>query len=161
MSEDDIASFGDATLVTLPLRTFLEPPEPGELGVYFIELGIASVVADIEGRSAVELGIIGYEGHGGARAWSMATTGSRSRTFMQIEGAAYRFDAARVRAALVERPAVHAAPASLCACLLDPGGDDGARQRALEARRAPLPLAADGQRPGGSPCSASRTSSSR
>ena len=139
---------GEAELVSLPLRESLHPPEGVHGHVYFIEQGIASVVANLEGRIGVELGLVGHEGMTALGA-VYGDTGSPFHTFMQAEGSAYRFSFETVRRAIDERPALRHAHAALCANLRDPGCLDRARQWTLQARRAALPLAADGQRPGG------------
>jgi CRP-like cAMP-binding protein len=99
MSKSDLASLGDAELVALPLRQSLERPQDGLAWVYFIEEGIASVVADVEGRMAVELGLVGKDGMVGLGV-VYADEGSPFDTFMQIEGNGYRFSAEHVREAV-------------------------------------------------------------
>jgi len=103
MSTDDLASLGEGELVTLALREPLEPRGEGRAFAYFIEEGIASVVADVEGRLAVELGLIGREGMADL-ALIYGDDTSPFQTYMQVEGSAYRFSAARLRTALAERP---------------------------------------------------------
>jgi CRP-like cAMP-binding protein len=102
MTNSDLASLGEGELVTLPLRQSLEHPQNGPTWVHFIEEGIASVVADVEGRMAVELGLVGKDGMVGLGA-VYGDDGSPFDTFMQVEGNAYRFSADRVRAAVAER----------------------------------------------------------
>jgi CRP-like cAMP-binding protein len=103
MSAADRASLGEGELVALPLREGLEPAGTERKFVYFIEQGIASVVAENEGRVAVELGIIGHEGMAGLGV-VYGDEGSPFQTYMQVEGSGYRFDAHRLRVALDERP---------------------------------------------------------
>jgi CRP-like cAMP-binding protein len=103
MSEEDRASMGEPELVTLPLRKSLHPEEGGASHVYFMEQGIASVVANLEGKIAVELGLVGPEGMT-ALGVVYGDSGTPFHTFMQAEGAAYRYDFDTVSRAIDERP---------------------------------------------------------
>jgi CRP-like cAMP-binding protein len=105
LSEEDRASLGEPELVTLPLRQSLHAADGAISHVYFIEQGIASVVANVEGKMAVELGLIGPEGMAGLGA-VYGDRGSPFHVFMQSEGAAYRFDFEKVAGALDRRPAL-------------------------------------------------------
>ena len=105
LSEEDRASLGEAELVSLPLRESLHPPQGVHGHVYFIEQGIASVVANLEGRIGVELGLVGHEGMTALGA-VYGDTGSPFHTFMQAEGSAYRFSFETVRRAIDERPSL-------------------------------------------------------
>ena len=59
---------------------------------YFLESGIASVVASVENGDTVEVGIIGVDGVVGIPIL-LGTGGGPGRTFMQIGGAGHRIEA--------------------------------------------------------------------
>ena len=61
---------------------------------YFVEDGIASVVASVESGDTVEVGIIGIEGVVGIPILLGSPGGGPVRTFVQIAGSAYRIEAA-------------------------------------------------------------------
>lgn len=107
MSADDRASLGEGEFVDLALRHPLDAAG-GEAGfVYFMESGIASVVAGTEGRAAVELGIIGREGMTGLGV-VYGDDQHPFQTFIQVEGSAQRFPMAGFKTALETRPAMRA-----------------------------------------------------
>lgn len=98
------AALGPLQRVTLPVRERISAEEhPND--VYFLEDGVASVVADIDGKMAVELGIIGNEGFVGMN----LVYGDDEEPFivvMQVEGSAIRADAGTVRQALADNAEV-------------------------------------------------------
>lgn len=72
-------------IIDLPLRMeLIKPDVPTEL-VYFLERGLASLVATNSDDESVEVGHIGYEGMAGAHVF-LKVDQSPNRTFMQIEG---------------------------------------------------------------------------
>ena len=107
LSDDDREALGQFENVVLPIRTRLDGIEDGDRYAYFMESGIASVVADVEGTLAVELGIIGHEGTT-ALSGIYGDTESAFQIFMQVEGSAVRCEMAALRRAMDERPAVRA-----------------------------------------------------
>jgi CRP-like cAMP-binding protein len=107
MSEEDRASLGEPELVTLGLRQSLHPEVDQQSHVYFMERGVASVVANVNGQKAVELGLVGHEGMA-ELGIIYGDPGSPFHTFMQSEGAAYRFKYERVAKALDQRPELRA-----------------------------------------------------
>lgn len=103
MSRDDLASLGAGELVSLELRQDLAGSDRQQPCVYFMERGIASVVAEVVEGRGVELGVVGREGMVGVGI-VYGDAGRPFRIFMQMEGAAYRFSAERMTAAMAERP---------------------------------------------------------
>lgn len=87
--------------VDLPLEMVLEMPNEPIDSVYFIESGIASVVAGQGAR--IELGLIGLEGMSGL---SIVLGDDRSvnRTFMQASGSAFRIGAKEFSRMLQKSP---------------------------------------------------------
>ncbi len=86
-------------LGTLKLRQELEQPNRPIRRVYFIEQGIASVVATTMGRHRVETGLIGPEGMTGLMVL-LGNHQSPSATFIQAPGSALSIDSDALRAAL-------------------------------------------------------------
>jgi CRP-like cAMP-binding protein len=98
LSPAALDALGPFERITLPMRKRIGGTELAD-EVYFIEDGVASVIADIDGKMAVELGIVGNEGFIGLN----LVYGDDVDPFvvmMQVEGAALRADAARVKAAI-------------------------------------------------------------
>jgi len=87
--------------VDLPLRKQLESSNKRIEYVYFIDHGIASVVADGSGRGGIEIGLIGREGVTGL-ALLMGADRSPHETYMQVAGAGQRMNAASVREVMSE-----------------------------------------------------------
>jgi CRP-like cAMP-binding protein len=98
LSAEALAALGPLERVTLPIRTQLNPSgEPD--GVFFIEEGVASVVSHIDGKLAVELGMVGSEGFVGHN----LAYGDEVEPFhalMQVDGSALRADVAQMRDAI-------------------------------------------------------------
>lgn len=82
--------------INLPLRKQLEGRNKRIEHVYFIDRGIASVVANGSGHGGIEIGIIGREGITGL-AVLMQVDRSAHETYMQIAGVGRRISAASLR----------------------------------------------------------------
>lgn len=78
--------------VDLPLRRYLEHRDRDIEEVFFIETGIASVVANGYSAKSIEVGLIGREGVSGAAVFTGATR-SPHDTFMQVAGAGFKMPA--------------------------------------------------------------------
>lgn len=96
---DDIVLLHPLEPVALPLRFTLEQADTPIQHVYFIEQGVASVVAQTAGQREIEVGVIGPEGMSG-HALLSADDQSPFETFMQVEGSGYRIPADRLVAAI-------------------------------------------------------------
>jgi CRP-like cAMP-binding protein len=93
-----VARLGETPLVPLPMRYRLD--EPGnERFVYFFEEGVASIIADVDAKLAVELGIIGREGMVGLGVVYEDAT-NPYQTIIQVEGNAVRVEADRLRSVM-------------------------------------------------------------
>lgn len=92
--------------VELPLRRQLESRNKRIEYIYFIDHGIASVVADGSGRGGIEIGIIGREGVTGL-AVLMGVDRSPHETYMQVAGAGWRVSAASLREAISQSTSLH------------------------------------------------------
>jgi CRP-like cAMP-binding protein len=79
----------DLEPIDLPIRFYLEHRNRKIEHIYFIEDGIASVVAHGAHRGDVEVGLIGHEGVSGL-AVILGTDRSPNDTFMQVAGSARR-----------------------------------------------------------------------
>jgi CRP-like cAMP-binding protein len=88
--------------IELPVRTRLEQRKRKIEFVYFIESGIASVVA--EGDQQVEIGIIGREGITGVAFILGADRPKAHQTFVQVAATAKRIRVDRLRAAMDASP---------------------------------------------------------
>lgn len=86
-------------MLDLPVRKLLEARGRRIEHVYFLDLGLASVVVTSGSRHSLEVGMIGQEGMTGL-AVVMGVDSSPAETFMQSAGAGWRIAAARLRAAL-------------------------------------------------------------
>lgn len=100
LSPEGLAALGPMERVTLALRTRLDQAERRG-SVFFIEDGVASVIADVEGKMAVELGIVGHEGFIGLNIVYDDDI-DPFQVIMQADGSARRADAGKVRQALRE-----------------------------------------------------------
>jgi CRP-like cAMP-binding protein len=85
--------------VPLKLRQVLEPTNKPIKHSYFIESGLASIVAANQSRRRLEVGLIGREGMSGL---AIVLGGDRSpnETFVQIAGEAQRISASDLREAM-------------------------------------------------------------
>jgi CRP-like cAMP-binding protein len=96
MSPDAVARLGDLAVVALSMRQHLDEPDNGGF-VYFLEGGVASVIADIDAKMAIELGIIGREGMVGLGV-VYEDSESPYQTIIQVAGSAVRVEADKLRA---------------------------------------------------------------
>jgi CRP-like cAMP-binding protein len=104
MTAEDLALLEpDLHRVALPLRMPLVTPDVPIEAVYFIEHGIASVVARTPSGHEAEIGFIGNEGMAG---YSLVMGDDRApqACFVQLEGEAMRMDAGSFNAALTTSP---------------------------------------------------------
>jgi len=85
--------------VAMDLKKDLERPNRRIASVYFMESGIASVVAVQPDKTAVEVGLIGWEGMSGS-AIVLGGDQSPHSTYIQIAGRAQRLPAAKLRNAM-------------------------------------------------------------
>ena len=90
----------------LPLRECLEIRSKPIDHVYFIERGLASVVANGVGDQGMEVGLIGREGMTGL-AVVMAADRTPHETFMQLEGEGRRIRADDLRRAMERSASLH------------------------------------------------------
>lgn len=95
--------------VDLPVRTRLEARNKRVEHVYFLEKGLASVVAN--GEHAIEVGMIGREGMTGLSVVLDGDVTKRAvhETFMQIGGNGQRMSAGNLREAIDESVSLHRA----------------------------------------------------
>jgi CRP-like cAMP-binding protein len=98
LTAEALAALGPLERISLPVRTRLDTMN-GVASVYFIEDGVASVVADVEGKLVVELGIVGREGMIGLNV-VYGDAEDPFHVFMQVEGSALRADAEAVSKAM-------------------------------------------------------------
>jgi CRP-like cAMP-binding protein len=84
--------------VELPLRKQLHPRNKRIDHIYFVESGIASVVAN--GAHALEIGIIGREGVTGVPIIMGINERSQHETYMQVAGTGQRLSAGLLREAI-------------------------------------------------------------
>jgi CRP-like cAMP-binding protein len=103
MSLAELAPLGALTKVDLPLHRSLELAGAPVEYVYFLESGLASVVEDVEGKGAVEVGVVGLEGMTGS-ALIFGDPRTPFATFMQCEGSAMRIGAQQLRIAVSASP---------------------------------------------------------
>lgn len=86
-------------LIDMPVRESMEEPNKPIGHAYFMEAGIASVVAVGKTGSRIEIGVIGREGMTGV-AVVMGSDRSPHSTYMQVGGRAQRISAADLIAAM-------------------------------------------------------------
>jgi CRP-like cAMP-binding protein len=91
----------------LPVRKDLEKPNKRIDSVFFIEAGIASVVAIQRNGTHVEIGIIGCEGVTGA-AVVLGDDRTPYSTYMQVGGRGLRINAEPLREAMRKSDSLHA-----------------------------------------------------
>ena len=89
----------------LPLRKQLQAPKKRVDQIYFIDSGMASVVAN--GRETIEVGVIGREGMSGVSV--VLGNGDRAtyETYMQIAGSGQRLPAEKLREAIAASVTLH------------------------------------------------------
>jgi CRP-like cAMP-binding protein len=90
----------------LPVRKDLEKPNKRIENVYFIETGIASVVAIQSNGAHIEIGIIGCEGATGA-AVVLGDDRTPYSTYMQVAGGGLRIGTETLREAMRESNSLH------------------------------------------------------
>ena len=101
LSDDDAALLKpDLEPVELALRQVLETPDKPIKHAYFIEYGLASIVA-ANGHKRLEVGLIGCEGVTGL-AVVLGNDRSLNETFMQVAGQGQRIAADKLRRAIAE-----------------------------------------------------------
>jgi len=91
--------------VVLKLRHDLEKPNRPIEDVYFMETGIASVVAVQSGEKRVEVGLIGCEGMSGS-AVMLGNHRSPHSTYIQVEGEGQRIKSDKIRKAMEDSPSL-------------------------------------------------------
>ncbi len=96
----------DLKRVTLDVRTVFEEPNHAIKNIYFLERGIASVVAVGARNNRIEAGLIGPEGMSGV---AVVLGGDRSplSTYIQAAGEGHRISATKFRKAMHERQSLH------------------------------------------------------
>ena len=101
LSDDDAALLTpDLEPVELALRQVLETPDKPIQHAYFIEYGLASIVA-ANGHKRLEVGLIGCEGMTGLPI-VLGNDRSPHETFMQVAGNGQRIAADKLRAAIAQ-----------------------------------------------------------
>ncbi|MCE6076807.1 Crp/Fnr family transcriptional regulator [Agrobacterium vitis] len=90
--------------VDLPLKHLLVESNTVSRNVYFIEHGLASVVATTSDDEAIECGHIGFEGMAGAHV-VLKTDRTPMKTFMQIAGSGIAVPVATLKDVLANVPA--------------------------------------------------------
>jgi CRP-like cAMP-binding protein len=101
---DDVAALGHLERMSFAMRQRIDSPGDSD-ATYFIEDGVASVITDVEGKMAVELGIVGREGMVGLAA-IYGDPQDPFQSIMQVEGVAIRVAGPVLRRAIDERPAL-------------------------------------------------------
>lgn len=100
LSPDDLALIEPhLTALPLPLRHRMEDPHKPIKHVYFLDQGIASVVAVGTNDKLIEVGIIGREGMTGITV-VMGDDRSPHQTYIQMDGAGHRIERVRLRGAM-------------------------------------------------------------
>jgi CRP-like cAMP-binding protein len=89
----------------LPVREQLERQGRKVKSIYFLEKGIASVVAD--GERPLEIGVIGREGMTGTELILGGEASADHDTFMQVAGSGYRVSAAEIKNAICMSTPLH------------------------------------------------------
>jgi CRP-like cAMP-binding protein len=92
--------------MAMPLRKDMERPNRRIEAVYFMEAGIASVVAVQSDEMQVEVGLVGCEGMTGT---AVVLDGDQSphSTYIQVAGAAQRIEAGELRKAMSASVSLH------------------------------------------------------
>ncbi|MGV8856729.1 MAG: Crp/Fnr family transcriptional regulator [Devosia sp.] len=99
LSADDFALLGVKDKVDLKLYDPLEKANTPLQFVYFIEAGLASVVASVPERGAAEVGVIGFEGMTGVGV-VFGDMQSPFDAYVQCEGTALRIDVLQLQNAI-------------------------------------------------------------
>jgi CRP-like cAMP-binding protein len=93
--------------ITLRERQVIEVPHKPIAHAYFLEIGVASVVAVDNEDHRIEVGVIGYEGITGVPL-IMGDNRAQHSTYMQIPGSGHRIGADKLRAAIAESESLRA-----------------------------------------------------
>ena len=93
--------------VTLRERQVIEVPQKPIAHAYFLEIGVASVVAVDSEDHRIEVGVIGYEGVTGVPL-IMGDSRAQHSTYMQIPGSGHRVGAEQLRAAIAQSESLRA-----------------------------------------------------
>jgi CRP-like cAMP-binding protein len=93
--------------MTLRERQVIEVPHKPIAHAYFLEIGVASVVAVDSEDHRIEVGVIGFEGVTGVPL-IMGDVRAQHSTYMQIPGSGHRIGADRLRAAIAESESLRA-----------------------------------------------------
>lgn len=93
--------------VTLRERQVIEVPHKPIAHAYFLEIGVASVVAVDNEDHRIEVGVIGFEGVTGVPLL-MGDNRAQHSTYMQIPGSGHRIAADRLRTALAQSETLRA-----------------------------------------------------
>jgi CRP-like cAMP-binding protein len=108
LGTDDLALLTPmAELITLDARDTLEAPDKPIEHVYFIESGIASIVAKMSRQRDIEVGVIGREGMTGTSLIQGDDRGP-NHTFVQVAGAATRIAVDDFTSAFRQSPSMRA-----------------------------------------------------
>ncbi|MBV9548774.1 MAG: Crp/Fnr family transcriptional regulator [Alphaproteobacteria bacterium] len=91
--------------VSLRERQVIEAPQKPIAHAYFLEIGVASVVAVDNEDHRIEVGVIGYEGVTGVPL-IMGDNRAQHSTYMQIPGSGHRIAADRLCAAIEDSPSL-------------------------------------------------------
>ena len=94
-------------VVTMRERQVIEVPHKPIAHCYFLEIGVASVVAVDNEDHRIEVGVIGYEGITGVPL-IMGDTRAQHSTYMQIPGSGHRIAAEKLRLAIGESETLRA-----------------------------------------------------
>jgi CRP-like cAMP-binding protein len=93
--------------VTLRERQVIEVPQKPIAHAYFLEIGVASVVAVDSEDHRIEVGVIGFEGVTGVPL-IMGDARAQHSTYMQIPGSGHRIAADRLRTAIAQSESLRA-----------------------------------------------------
>jgi CRP-like cAMP-binding protein len=93
--------------VALRERQVIEVPHKPIAHAYFLEIGVASVVAVDSEDHRIEVGVIGYEGITGVPL-IMGDSRAQHSTYMQIPGSGHRIAAEQLRAAIAQSESLRA-----------------------------------------------------
>jgi CRP-like cAMP-binding protein len=129
--------------VDLPVRKRLEVRARKIDTVYFMESGMASVVANGSGKPSIEVGIIGREGMTGL-ALVLGADRPSNETFIQIAGSALSLKAAQLRKAIDQSVSLHRALLRFAHAFLAQATETALANGRSKNRGAAVALAADG-----------------
>lgn len=136
----------DLERIELPLRYVLEEANEPISHSYFIQNGLASVVAG-NGRKRLEVGLIGCEGMSGIPI-VLGNDRSPRETFMQVAGNGMRITADKLRGHLT-KSITRTGASKFRSCFFKSNFQHRTRQRHCYARGTIGKMACDGERPTG------------